>query len=364
MSIDLTPSGPTAEAILAEARDHGVALFGAGGFARAVAGSLTRLGITVRAFVVTSPSAASCDGIPVRPLAELGTDFQGHALWVAVFNREAHSDLAVIRARCQAATGVAPVLPQHYYGLLSDSLGWRFWLSDRSAYLAHQRAISDTLGRLEDDTSQRLYRETIAFRLGRDVGPPQPDDGTQYFPEFFARTLPPTASFVDGGAFDGDTIVDALRHVPTARVFAFEPDPANFAALAARVSGLSAEVTCYPCGLSDRTRFVTCRLEQGEACAVDASGNDVMHVVALDDALYNIRIDLLKLDVEGHEQNALEGAAATIARWRPNLAIAGYHLWDDLWRIPATILKLYPGYRLAYRIHGHNTFDAVFYAYQ
>ena len=60
---------------------------------------------------------------------------------------------------------------------------------------------------------------------------------------------------------------------------------------------------------------------------------------------------------------ALAGAEALIRHNRPVLAIAGYHRRDDLWRIPAWITQLGLDYRLRFRIHAHNSFDAVFYAY-
>ena len=101
----------------------------------------------------------------------------------------------------------------------------------------------------------------------------------------------------------------------------------------------------------------------GEASTLGGAGNSHVQVVRLDDCLPNSRVGYLKLDVEGHEIEALTGAEALIRRNRPILAIAGYHRWDDLWRIPAWIAGLDLGYRLRFRIHAHNSFDAVFYAY-
>jgi hypothetical protein len=68
------------------------------------------------------------------------------------------------------------------------------------------------------------------------------------------------------------------------------------------------------------------------------------------------------MDIEGAEMDALAGAAATLARHRPTLAICSYHVQDHLWRIPGRIGKLMPDARLLLRTHCVDGFDLVCYA--
>ncbi|MCP5112307.1 MAG: hypothetical protein GY953_15895, partial [bacterium] len=49
------------------------------------------------------------------------------------------------------------------------------------------------------------------------------------------------------------------------------------------------------------------------------------------------RVDFIKMDIEGAEQEALRGATGTPLRFRPRLAIASYHREDDFEAIPAII---------------------------
>jgi FkbM family methyltransferase len=56
------------------------------------------------------------------------------------------------------------------------------------------------------------------------------------------------------------------------------------------------------------------------------------------------RVDFIKLDIEGAEKRALAGAAHTLTRFHPRLAIATEHLTDDATAIPELMRSLYPGY--------------------
>jgi FkbM family methyltransferase len=58
------------------------------------------------------------------------------------------------------------------------------------------------------------------------------------------------------------------------------------------------------------------------------------------------RVDFIKMDIEGSEQQALRGAADTLARFKPKLAIAAYHKPDDPLGIPRQVHAANPGYRM------------------
>jgi FkbM family methyltransferase len=57
------------------------------------------------------------------------------------------------------------------------------------------------------------------------------------------------------------------------------------------------------------------------------------------------KVDFIKMDIEGAEVPALEGAAETIKAFKPKLAISVYHKWDDLFIIPRLIHSIRDDYQ-------------------
>ncbi|MFD2112878.1 FkbM family methyltransferase [Thiorhodococcus fuscus] len=366
MMFDFFEIGSKINATIDEARHDGVTLFGAGHFARAVFSALQDLGIPVRAFVVSGQSAGMIDNVPVVSLEDLDRNLCALPMWLAVFNRSAASDLSLLAAACHARGIDRLRLPQDYFEVIEQQMGWRYWLTDRRHYADKRPQIERALQMLGDDQSRQQFMDTLRFRLGASPErAPQPSGTCQYYPdEVIARFASAGRSvvYVDGGAYDGDTLMQAAERLQLAGAYVFEPDPANFSKLARKTRTFGFPVTGFPCGLSNATEWLAFSCENGEASAIMSSGESRIQCVTLDDCLMNQRIDYIKLDIEGHELAALEGAQGIIARDRPVLAIAAYHRWDDIWKIPEFLQRIEPRYQLTYRIHESNTFDSVLYA--
>jgi FkbM family methyltransferase len=56
------------------------------------------------------------------------------------------------------------------------------------------------------------------------------------------------------------------------------------------------------------------------------------------------RVDFIKMDIEGAEQNALVGGAKTLAAFHPRMSLASYHLVEDCDRLPVLARAAWPGY--------------------
>ena len=62
--------------------------------------------------------------------------------------------------------------------------------------------------------------------------------------------------------------------------------------------------------------------------------------------LHLAKVDLIKMHVEGAEKKALLGAADTIRRYHPRLAVALEHHRDDVDVLPATARGFWPNYHV------------------
>ncbi|MBR4153211.1 MAG: FkbM family methyltransferase [Selenomonadaceae bacterium] len=61
------------------------------------------------------------------------------------------------------------------------------------------------------------------------------------------------------------------------------------------------------------------------------------------------RVDYIKLDIEGAELEMLHGAAKTITRCKPKMAISAYHKPEDLWTLATYIKSLRADYEFEFR---------------
>ena len=56
------------------------------------------------------------------------------------------------------------------------------------------------------------------------------------------------------------------------------------------------------------------------------------------------RVDFMKIDIEGAEREALEGARETITKFKPRLLIDSYHMVDDAQVLPRMVAESGGGY--------------------
>lgn len=339
-------------------------IFGAGSFGRDVCAILQAQGFRVCGFVETRPQASQLLGLPVLDWPQWSAVGCEAQLVLGIYNRGMALDALDGVARAAGATDL--FMPWDVYSQFQAQLGWRYWLSDAATLLDQLPAILDAHDLLGDAASRQCLADICEFRLGLQLG----YGGFQHADNqyFNALTLPPLAGrslrYVDGGAYNGDTFAELCGHSEVQRAFLFEPDAHNYQALLRHVRGRSnaASALCLPLALSDGYRSLAFSAGAGEGAAISENGTQHIAAAALDDILCGERVDFIKLDVEGAETQALQGARQLIQRAPPVLAISLYHRPQDLWELPALVHSLCPGYSLYIRQHYFNSFDSVLYA--
>jgi len=240
-----------------------------------------------------------------------------------------------------------------------------YWLAESSQMSPSVEDASWLWDRLADDESRRTFMEAVALRRTFN---PRRLRGISACNQYLPASVPVprhNLRFVDGGAFDGDTIAGLLEGgCSVSALAAFEPDPANYAKLCRRAGdfGLSKEMSLWPCGLDAVTRQLRFRSNALSSSGFDIAGDVIVQTVAFDDAMPSFDPSYVKLDIEGAEADALQGMANTIRSSRPALAVCVYHRPADLWELPRLVDGLMPGCRLYLRAHTWNGFELVLYA--
>jgi FkbM family methyltransferase len=348
-----------------------VILYGAGNIGRQAHAILTQHGWTVRCFLDQNAQPNThWQGVPIlRPTNDILT-LGEHRLPViiTIFNRDVN--IPAVAARLTELGYIACISFVDFHARFAAELGDRFWLVDRGFYSTPHEDMDRAQQLWADEISQEIYRGTIAFRQTGEYDQlpvPQPDH-VQYFPADIAGWPPALPlRFVDCGAYDGDTLAALVQlSYPVEAVAGFEPDLVNFQRLADRARHFQPMprdgITLWPCGVAARTEMFSFATGQGEGSRLSQEGGAVIQCVALDDVLSGFRPNLIKMDIEGAEPDALYGARQLIAAHRPALAISVYHRPEHLWQIPLLLAQWNSRYRFYLRAHGYDGFDTILYA--
>lgn len=217
-------------------------------------------------------------------------------------------------------------------------------------YMKHLPELSDVHEMLADDESKKIFRAAITGRITRLM---QDFIFTTEHEYFLNGFLPKAGDIaIDGGSYDGDTAADFVRQGAT--VYAFEMDVANYQLCIAPAKKFN--FTIENLGLSNQRSeaFYSQGGWGSRKLAEKRNGALVGHFIDLDtyvDLKELPCVDYIKLDIEGSELAALCGAAKTITRWKPKMAICVYHKPEDLWTLPTYIKSLRSDYEFQFRHH-------------
>jgi len=347
----------------------GLAVYGAGDTAERIVvpfmKEMEQAGGKIQFFIDDTPSKEGTIfyGKPVISLAEAQ-------------NRGKSLPILICSAMPRSRKIMENSLREHLHA--NDEVG--IW--DEYVLCKHAGEVLAVFDLLEDDFSKETYANIILFRMGKakqDFTLVQRDH--QYFalPEFM-EDFYFNETFVDCGAFVGDTIEKFLeeRGGVFKKIYAFEPSEVIFHALSARIERIRLEwgipkdkIELVHAGIGDRNyRINACtpskevpedsRFELLNRLEVEEGG---IRMCSLDEYFARESVSFLKADIEGFENQMLDGAVNVIQRDKPRMAICLYHSPFDMYRIALKLKELCPDYRFAVRHHAYTINETVLYAY-
>lgn len=342
-------------------RTRRVAVFGAQRLGERVYNSLCSSGITVAAFLDNSESKhGTCiDGIPVLPLSAL-TD----------------KDLPIVIATTRFTSSITRQLEdegfRHVFPYSVMSLVDAERYPDEIPYIGIQQDFaehaSNYLGiflALSDDKSRRVLDGLIRYRLDYDSRITE-SVADEYARQYFDADLVRYSGediFVDLGGYDGDTVEKFIQFSSGSyeKIYMFEPD-ANLLKRAKERLKSDKSIEFIGAGAYSKDgelRFSTTGRTNG---SISDTGELIIPVRKLDSVLNGVVPTLIKMDIEGSETDALQGAANLLRTARPKLAIAAYHFAPDLWRLVDIVREINPSYRFYLRHYSETGLESVIYA--
>ena len=348
----------------------GIVLFGAGNLGRRTLSVLRKVAIEPLCFIDNNDSlwGKSLEEIPVLSPAEGVRRYGKQAIFfVTIWRGEGRERMAarVSQMRQLGCRTVIPFLP--LYWKYSGSL-LPHYLHDLPHHVhAQADRVREVLSLMADDASRQEFIAQMRFRLLGDFDSlPDPVQGDIYFREDMFH-LRRDEVLIDCGAFDGDTLdlfLEKTAHSFSGAI-AFEPDPANFAKLAARVASMPSEtrerIAIHQAATGEKNARVLMDAGRGVSSTI-GNGDCEVECVALDSALRDVPVSFIKMDIEGSELDTLAGARELIRKNAPILAVCAYHRQSDLWNIPLSIHDLNPDYSFYLRPHLLEGWDLVWYA--
>ncbi|MGB3751423.1 MAG: FkbM family methyltransferase [Arcobacteraceae bacterium] len=212
---------------------------------------------------------------------------------------------------------------------------------------------------LSDERSKEVFEKVINFKISFDYDFMQ-GFTNNHTEQYFDKKLIPKIEkirFLDAGGYVGDTLPQIIENFPDfGKIYCIEPSLLHIN-IAKRNFEKYENIEFINCGLGAKKLFTAPNEELQNNCAHDFQASNIDTI----DNLITEKIDFIKMDIEGAEQDAIQGAEQTIQKYTPILAICIYHKAEDWYKIPQKVLSINPDYKIYLRHYMEGIFETVMY---
>lgn len=213
---------------------------------------------------------------------------------------------------------------------------------------------------LEDEKSKEIFTKVLNFKISYDYNFMK-GFTNNHEEQYFDKELIPSIkniSFLDGGAYVGDTLPQIIKNFPDyKKIYAIEPNKLHIG-IAKREFEDKRDIEFINCGLGNKKQLSETKTQENQNnCEHNFQAQNIDTI----DNLIKDRVDFIKLDIEGAEQDAIDGAKQTIKKYKPILAICIYHKAQDWYKIPEKVLKINKEYKVYVRHYMEGIYESVMY---
>jgi FkbM family methyltransferase len=226
-------------------------------------------------------------------------------------------------------------------------------------FKANKEQYQYTYDLLTDKKSKDIFCKVLNFKISYDYNFMDKFTNNHKGQYFDLEYLPKIKNirFVDGGGYVGDTLPNIMRYYSDfEKIYLIEPNLLHIN-IAKRDFGHIKNIKFINCGLGASKSYKNNKNQNQNNCNHNYQANNINTI----DNLIDEKIDFIKLDIEGAEQDAIKGAKQTIINYTPILAICIYHKANDWYKIPQLVLEINPNYDLYLRHYMEGIFETVLY---
>ncbi len=329
------------EVLLKETRP--IVLYGMGDGALKILAACRQYGIPVSGIFTSEEfyRRKTFEGFPVERLRDLEERYEDFVILLA-FGVEDDSMLDRIREIAAKHTLYAPDVPLFGEGLFTPDYVRK-----------HLSEIQNAYALLADDRSRTVFAALVNYKLSGKISYLEKVTSTRTADISEILRLGDRESYLDVGAFSGDTVREFLEQVEDfVAIYAVEPAPKNLEKLNRFLREhpyLAVEVFPVATGSVNEEMLLTAK--GGRNAARGEKGRIPVPVRRLDDLLGDKKVTYLKMDVEGMERETILGAVRLLQTHHPKLSIACYHRNEDLFDLLLLLHEMVPEYRFFFRRH-------------
>jgi len=234
-----------------------------------------------------------------------------------------------------------------------------FIMDFKNDFIHNRSEYQKTFDLLWDEKSKKIFTKVINFKISFDYT--FMEGFTNNFEEqYFDKELIPkikNITFVDAGGYVGDTLANIMKNFPDfTKIYCIEPNKLHID-IAKRNFAQYENIEFINCGLGNKIQLIDEKEMKQNNCSHDYQALNINTI----DNLITKKVDFIKMDIEGAEQDAIEGAENTIKKYTPILAICVYHKAEDWYKVPEKVLAINPNYKIYLRHYMEGIFETVMY---
>lgn len=217
---------------------------------------------------------------------------------------------------------------------------------------------------LSDEKSRKALEEYINQKASGRYMKNEYEEN-QYFPSDIIR-FQEQECFIDCGAYHGESTVEFItqlqnKKIDYKKIICLEVDRKNCIEME-KVLKTYENVEIISAGVWDKEEIIYINGGHERTTRISDSGKERAKVKTIDGILKGEKATYIKMDIEGAELKALQGASETIKKHKPKMAICIYHKPEDLIKIPEYIYNLREDYNFYIRNHSPYGGETVLYA--